>query len=89
MANAQWKYKTRFELPKNLHKAQYRNQHYGSERSWDLDMCHLKPRTGHILDWKTNKPQNMDRNNYIFVCEIFVFWYAENWGVQNMPKLYE
>ena len=32
------------------------------------DLCrkirHRKPRTSHILDWKTNKPQNMSRNIY-------------------------
>ena len=57
MVNActlQWKYKPCFELPENsvlrLHKVQYRNLHYGNERS-DLHLSHRKPRTGHILDW--------------------------------------
>ena len=56
----QWKYKPHFKLPKNsvprLCKAQYRNWHYGSERSQDLHMCQWKPRTRHIPDWKTNEP---------------------------------
>ena len=69
---------------------QYRNQHHDSERYRDLYMCHQKPRTRHILDWKTNELQNMSRNicDRIFVVESFVFSYAENSGIQNMPKSY-
>ena len=55
-----------------LHKAQHRNQHYGSERSQDLHMmCHWKPRTGHIPDLKKN--QNRPKNIYfcIFTCWKF------------------
>ena len=57
----------------------------------DLHMCYGKPRTGHILDWKTNEPQNMPRNIYDSFCFVlfFQFSYAENLGVQNMPKSYE
>ena len=56
----------------------------------DLHMCYRKPRTGHILDWKTNEPQNMPRNIYdSFFVLFFQFSYAENLGVQNMPKSYE
>ena len=33
-------------------------------RYCNLRMCHREPRTGHILDWKTNEPQNMSRNIY-------------------------
>ena len=44
-----------FELPENsvprLHKAQSETD---SERTWDLHMCHRKPRTGQIPDRKTN-----------------------------------
>ena len=81
MANActlQRKHKPYFQLPKNsvprLHKVQYRNWHYGSERSWSLQMCPWKPRTGHIADLKTNKLQNMSWNIHnqiwgeIFMC---------------------
>ena len=75
----QWKYKPWFELPQDsvprLHNAQYRNQHYGSERSWDLHMCHWKPRTKHIPDWKINKPQNMSQNiNGRVYLLIFICW---------------
>ena len=79
------KYKPRFELPKNwvprLPKAQYRNWHYGSEKLWDLHTCLPKNRTGDILDWKTNQPQNRSTIIYdnfvvvvfshIFVCSKF------------------
>ena len=84
-----------------LHKAQYRNHHYGSERSRDLHTCHLKPTPKHTLDWKTNEPQNMSWNNYDFcswcgVCFFSLspsffflsFSYAENLGIQNTPKSY-
>ena len=68
--------------PKNsvqmLHKTQYRNWHYGSQRSRDLHMSHRNPRTGHILDRKTNKLQNMFRNIYdhfLLLCFcFFVCW---------------
>jgi len=88
----QQKYKPCFELPENSvlrrHKVQYRNQHHDSERYRDLYMCHQNPRTRHILDRKTNELQNMSRNicDRIFVVESFVFSYAENSGIQNMPK---
>ena len=36
----------------------------GCECERDLYTCHWKTRTGHILDWKTNKLQNMSRNIY-------------------------
>ena len=66
-----------FELPENsvprLRKAQYRNWHYGSERLRDLHMHHQKPRTGHISDWKTNKPQNRSRT---FYYHFFVFCFC-------------
>ena len=85
MANActlQWKNRPCFDLPKNsvprLDKAQYRNWHYGSARSWDLHMCHGKPRTGHILDWTTNEPQNMPRNIYDCFVLFFQFSHTEN-----------
>ena len=61
------------------------------EQQEDLRMCHQNPRTGHILDWKTNEPQNMPRNIYdfyLFITKMFSFLYAENLGIQNMPKLY-
>ena len=55
----QQKQKPCFDLPKNsvlrLHKAQYRNRHYGSERSRGLHMCHPKPRIEDIPDGKTTK----------------------------------
>ena len=68
--------------PKNsvprLHKAQHRTKTTAAKRSRDLHMCHHKPRTGHILDWKTNEPQNMSRNthdNVVVFCCVFNFAY--------------
>ena len=62
----EWKYKPSFEWAENsaprLHKAQYRN--YTTASGHKTYMCHPKPRTGQILDWKTNVPQNMSRNIY-------------------------
>ena len=93
MANArtlQQKYKPQFEAPRNsvprLHKVQYRNQQYFNERSQDLHMCHQKPRTGHILDWKTNESQNMSTNIYDYI--FIYFFHMLDLSVQNMPKLY-
>ena len=58
----QWKYQPCFELPENsvsrLHKAQWRNWHYGSVRLWVL---HVPLKT---QNWKTNELQNMSRNTY-------------------------
>ena len=73
-----------------LHKVQHRNWHYGSERSQCLHVCHWKTRIGHILDWKTNKPQKMSANisDTVF-AKLFTFSYAENVSVQNMFKSYE
>ena len=50
-----------------------------------------KPRTGHILDEKTNKSQNMSRNIYDHICFDFFLdiSYAVNLGIQNTPKSYE
>ena len=73
----EWKYKPSFELAENsvprLHKAQYRNTTAASSRK--TYMCHPKPKTGQIPDWKTNVPQIMSRNIYdwgffspFFVC---------------------
>ena len=48
-------------------------------------MCHQKPRTGYILDWKTNELQNMSRN----IDESFpplVFLYAENSAIQKYTQ---
>ena len=46
-------------------------------------MCHPEPTTGQILDWKTNKPQNVPRIIYDRIWfEISVFSYAENLDVQ-------
>ena len=57
-----------------LHKAQYRHRHYGSERSWDLRMP-SKPRTGHILNGKTNKPQKcLEIFMIVFLNFIFIRW---------------
>ena len=47
-------------------------------------MCHRKPITGHILDWKTNELQKMAQN--IYDCIIFKFSYGENLGVQIVLK---
>ena len=67
----QWKYKPHFELPENSvgrwHHVQYRNPHCGRERSLDLHMCHQEPQTGHIPDWKTNEPQNIPRNIWLYL----------------------
>ena len=58
----QWKYQPCFELPENsvsrLHKAQWRNWHYGSVRLWVL---HVPLKT---QNWKANELQNMSRNTY-------------------------
>ena len=90
----QQKYKPRFKLPENsvlrLHKVQYRNQHYSSERLWHWHMHHGKPRTGHVQDWNTDELQNMSSNiDDRIKKKKIIFLYAENLGVQNMPKSYE
>ena len=36
-------------------------------RGREIYMCHRKPRTGHIPDWKTNEPQRMSRYIYDFI----------------------
>ena len=79
----QQKYKPCFELSEHsvprLHKAQYRNWHCGSERSGDSHMYHWEPRTGQSgLENKLQK--------YLWFFFVFVFSYAENFSVQNMPK---
>ena len=48
-----WKCKLCFELPENsvlrLHKVQYRNRHYGSERLQDLHCASENPKLGIFL----------------------------------------
>ena len=85
MANARSLHRTnklRFELPENLvpglRKVQYRNQNHRCERSRDLHMCHRKPKTGHIPDWKTNKSQMRLELCMIVVVVIVFFWVG--WG---------
>ena len=71
---------------------QYRNQHHGRVRLWNLHMCRWKPELGilNILDWRTNELQNMSRNTDDFFGLFSLrFSYAENLQVQNMPKSYE
>ena len=58
-------------------------------RGHDTYMCHQNPRTWHILDWKTNCKTCLETFMIVFFLQIFVFSYAENSTVQNIPKLYE
>ena len=82
-------YKPCFEMPQNsamrLHKVQYKNWHDSSERLQDLHMCHRKPITGLIPDWKINKSQNMWKE--IFMTSFFLFLYTENLGPQKYTQI--
>ena len=66
--------------------------HHYSPQTFNLSIIwyctdQWKPQTGHILDWKTNKPQNISTNIYdFFNILIFVFLYAESVGEQSMPQ---
>ena len=78
------------KCPKNQGQNSKHNtkiQHYRSEGLQDLRMHHWKPGTGHILDWKTNAPQNMSRNIDDHISNIFVSYFSssENLGVQICP----
>ena len=93
-----------FELPQNSvlrqHKAQYRNQNHGSDRSWDWNMHHKKPEVGMFWPGKQTKPQKCLEIFLIFSSAFFLFFflllsfvvifsYAENLSVQNSHKLYK
>ena len=56
-------------------------------------LAHLHDnRVEHIVDWKTNKLQNMSRNIYDLPPTFpffFSFSYAENLSVQSTPKSYK
>ena len=94
MANSpilQQKYKAHFDLPKNsalrLHKAQYRNRHYGST------LTHAPPKK---QNWAYTALENKQTAKHVqkyLRISFFPFWwvcsYAENLGVQSTPKLYE
>ena len=39
---------------------------------WKVARLTHQPRTGHILDWKTNEPQNISKIIRIFVFDVFI-----------------
>ena len=68
----QWIYKPRFELPENsvlrLHST------IQKLTLWQREVARLahEPRIGHILDRKTNKPQNISKIIRILVFDVFI-----------------
>ena len=68
-----------------LHKAQYKNWHYGSERSQDLHDATQNLEHGIFQTGKKKKKkkelQNMSRNIY----DVFKIMFAHH--VQNTPKM--
>ena len=65
------------EFMPRLHKAQYRNWHYSSERSRNLHMLYQKLRARHILGWSKCQFDKCDLNLPFFSSESLS--HLSNW----------